>query len=252
MKYQIYCSFMIVFFIITNTIWSQVNIEKYRRDQTVQGFSGSAELDISINTGNKDLQVVGAEGYLDYKVVDSYTFIVFQGDYGWKSGKEFSNEALVHLRYIYTINELIKLEVFTQFDYNKLRLLLHRILGGTGIRLRVFHTENSIFSFGTAYMLEKEKFDISDEQYYTSHRWSNYIAYKLNISENSLLALVIYFQPKIDEWKDFRILNENNLIVDISKSFSLSVGFNLRYDNDLIPDIKNFDTKTKIGLVYQF
>ena len=64
--------------------------------------------------------------------------------------------------------------------------------------------------------------------------------------------MVVYCQPNILEWKDFRLLSENNLNVDISKSFALSVGINLRYDNDLIPDIKNFDTKTKIGLVYQF
>jgi len=247
---------LITIHLFTNSIWGQVNIEKYRQDQTVSGFSGSVELDVSINTGNKDVQELGLDGFIDFKSENYLTFIVVRGDYGWQNGFSFSNEALIHLRYIHSVSEIVKLEAFTQFDYNKQRLLLNRYLGGIGGRINIYDDSLISFKFGSAYMIEFEKYDLPEnsnkENKITAHRWSNYFTVKFEISENTHAAMVVYCQPNILEWKDFRLLSENSLNVDISKSFALSVGFNLRYDNDLIPDIKNFDTKTKIGLVYQF
>ena len=246
----------ILFFFINTFITAQVNVEKYRQNQAQLGFSGSVELDISLNTGNKDVQELGLDGFIDFKSENYLTFLIVRGDYGWQNGVSFSDEALGHLRYIYTSSDPLKLEIFTQFDYNKQRLLLNRYLGGMGLRFNIYETPGISVKFGSAYMIELEKYDLPansvKDNKVTAHRWSNYLTGRIKLSDNTQIALVVYIQPKITRWKDFRVLTENSLIVNISGSFSLSVGFNLRYDSDLIPDIKDTDTKTKVGLVYQF
>ena len=45
---------------------------------------------------------------------------------------------------------------------------------------------------------------------------------------------------------------ETSLLVNLSDNFSLSVDFNLRYDHYTPAGIKEIDTNSKIGFIYNF
>lgn len=243
-------------FICTQILYSQVNTEKYRYIEDSLGFSGLIKLNASIQTGNTDLQVLGSNILLEYKKPVSAIFLIFNGDYGWNNGEQFSNLALTHLRFVQTLNSDIKFETFAQINYDKSLLLLFRALGGAGLRFKLFETKNSVFWFGSAYMLEYERYSaprryINKEKILAS-RWSNYLAFNLSIQKNVGISSVIYYQPRFDLWRDTRILSENSLLVNLSRNFSLSVDFDLRYDRFTPVGIKKVDTKTKIGFIYNF
>jgi len=239
-----------------STVFSQVNIEKHRKTETEVGFSGLANISVSAKTGNKDIQEVDLEGRVDYQAEKFYAFAVAQGEYGWQGGKEFSNQALLHLRYVHNLSKKIKLEIFTQIDYNKARLLLFRSLGGLGLRFNIIKSKVSSLSYGIAGMTEHEKYDLPETAVHpvttSVFRLSNYLAYRLKLNGNASVASVIYYQPKADEFKDSRILSENSLFVKISKKFGLSVEFNLRYDRKPPDGKKSLDTKTKFGFSIGF
>ncbi len=237
-------------------LFAQVNIEKHRKFLNGTGFSGLTSIGISAKTGNKDIQEIDLEGRLDYQAKNFYTFAVAQGEYGWQGGREFSNQALFHLRYVRNLTQVIKLEVFGQIDYNKARLLLFRIIGGAGLRFNLFRSDVSLLSYGIAGMTEHEKYDLPETAVHpvktSVFRISNYLSYRLKLNGNASVASVVYYQPKANGFNDFRVLSENSLYVKISKKFGLSVEFNLRYDS-LPPDgKKSLDTKTKLGFTVGF
>ena len=247
---------LLLLFIFTQILYCQVNTEKYRNIEDSLGFSGIIKVDASIRTGNTDLQELGSEILLEYKRPASTLLLVLNGDYGWNNGKQFSDEALAHLRFVKVLKHNLKFEIFTQVNYDKSLLLLFRSLGGAGLRFKLFETKHSVLWFGSAYMIEYERYSAPrrfiDKKKILANRWSNYISYNLSIQKNVSISSVIYYQPRFDLWKDTRILTENSLIVNLSGSFSLSVDFDLRYDRFTPVGIKEVDTKSKIGFIYNF
>jgi len=247
---------VLLFFIFTQILFSQVNTEKYRHFGDSLGFSGIIKLDASIQTGNTDLQQLGSEVRLDYKNSSSIILLILNGDYGWNNGEQFSNEALAHLRFVQALNPNLKFEVFTQINYDKSLLLLFRALGGGGLRFKLFDDQTSVLWFGSAYMLEYERYSaprrVIDKKKILANRWSNYISYNLSVQKDVSVSSVIYFQPRFDKWKDIRILTENSLLVNLSSNFTLSVDFDIRYDHYTPAGIKEIDTNSKVGFIYNF
>ncbi len=247
---------LLIFFLVSIDLSAQVNIEKHRKVKMEPGFSGLANIGISAKTGNKDIQEIDLEGRVDYQSDKFYAFAVAQGEYGWQGGKQFSNQALFHLRYVYSLTGTVKLEIFSQIDYNKARLLLFRSLGGAGLRFNLIKSEVSSLNYGLAGMIEHEKYDLPVTAVHpvqtTVFRISNYLAYRLKLNGNASVASVVYYQPEAIEFGDYRILSENSLHVKITDRFGLSVEFNLRYDR-LPPDGKKaLDTNTKVGFTIGF
>jgi len=249
MKKYIYITFFCLLFSLP--ICAQVNIEKYNSIINEKGFFGNLSMYLSAKTGNTDIQEFGIDGRVNFTGDSYYTFLIGQGEYGWNKGQEYSNNALLHLRYIRNINYLIKPEVFAQINYNKKLIVLFRSLIGGGVRVTIAADSLSDFIFGSSYMYEHEKIDLPDQAGHPNltndHRWSNYLSFSNMLSRNSRLSIVIYAQPKFDDFNDVRILSENHLSVGITEKLSLSLQFGLRYDSKPPNDVNDFDTNTKIG-----
>lgn len=243
---------IILFFCLTPVLYSQINIEKYNNLNNSEGISGSLSFYASAKTGNTDVQEFGIDGRTNYNSEKFYTFLIGKGEYGWNKGKEYSNNALLHFRYIRKLNERINPEVFAQLNYNKSRQLLFRTLGGGGLRLSLISDSTSSLSFGSAYMYEYEKLDLEYNSIHPikvyHHRWSNYFSYSTQLSNSSRLSIVVYAQPRFDDFKDIKILSENHLGVILTEQLTLSIIFALRYDSRAPDDVKDLDTNTKIGL----
>ena len=247
---------IIILLLFQQIVCAQVNTEKYRKLTESLGFSGTASIDATINTGNNDEKEVGVEGHFDYNFTKSLLLLIVKGDYGFVNGKEYSDQVLAHIRYLFRWNENLSLEIFSQYDFDKNRLLLNRKLFGGGIRPIVFRTENSQMWFGISYMYEIEKFDLTSNSIHPINdfesRLSSYITYRLNIEKNIGLSSVVYFQPEIGNWDDIKILSENSILVDVLKNVGLRIDFNLRYDSKPPDSIKKLDTKSEFGITFTF
>ena len=237
-------------FVINNS--AQVNIEKYNNISNGNGLNGNLSFYFSAKTGNTDVQEFEIDGRINLKGEKYYSFLIGQGEYGWNKGTEYSNNALLHFRYIRELNDIFNPEFFTQINYNKSRLLLFRSLAGVGLRATILSDSISNFIYGTAYMYEYENLDNSKSIFQLSkthhHRWSNYISYSNLLTKNSRLSIVLYAQPRFDDFGDVRMLSENHLGVGLTDKLSLSVNFSLMYYSKPPIGVKELDTNTKVGL----
>jgi hypothetical protein len=242
-------------FINTN-LFSQINIEKYNNLSENLGIFGKSSFYISAKTGNTDIQEFGVDARLNLKENKFYTFLIAQGEYGWNKGKEFSNNALLHFRYIRELNSVFKPEFYSQINYNRSRLLDFRALAGLGIRYSLILDSLKSLSLGTAYMFEHEEIDLHTEAIHPSqtnhNRLSTYINYSSQLTSNTRISVVIYAQPRFDLFSDMRILSENHFGVNLNSKLSLSINFSLQYDSRPPDDIKNLDTNSKVGLTINF
>ncbi|MBK7631031.1 MAG: DUF481 domain-containing protein [Ignavibacteriales bacterium] len=236
--------------------YAQINTERYRKDSDSTGFTAVADVELTAITGNTDFQFIDLGGRLNYNWGKSYTFLVADGGFGWDDGKRIFNQALLHLRHVHSLSDLLQIEVFTQTDFNKKRLLTERELIGGGFRYKFLTEENLKFRLGLSYFYEHEKYDVLVNSVHGSNifanRLSTYITFEFNIKDDVKFITVNYFQPQIGKWEDFRIISDASLIIGISSFVDLTVSFNLRYDAKSPEKIKPTDTITKFGFSFNF
>ena len=106
------------------------------------------------------------------------------------------------------MSDIVQLELFTQFDYNKDRLLLDRELAGTGIRLKIITNEDIKIRYGLGYMYENEEYDLPAISIHgrntSANRISSYVTFDISIQNNLSFFSVTYFQPDITKFNDYK------------------------------------------------
>jgi hypothetical protein len=251
---KIFSLWILVF--LSSLQYAQVNIERYNNLNSLSGLMGNVSFYISSKTGNTDIQEFEIDGRVNYKGENFYSFLIAQGEYGWNKGKEYSNNALLHLRHLQDLEGVVDPELFAQINYDKSNLLLFRSLFGAGLRLSLISDTLANLDYGTSYMYEYEDIDLPETADHPSktkhHRWSNYLSYSNNVSKNSRISVVIYAQPRLDNFTDVRFLSENHLKVGLTDKLSLSVSFSIRFDSKPPDGVKDTDTNTKVGFTFRF
>lgn len=246
---------LLLILLFLSQTFAQINTERFRQDSD-SGFSGNIELEGLAQTGNTDFQLLNLGGRLNYNRIGSYTFFVFSGGYGWKDGKQFSNELIAHLRNVEGLNDFLQFEAFAQFDYNKKRKLLARELIGAGLRYKILTTDDFKIRAGTSYFFEIEEYDLPELSDHgknvNAHRFSSYATFEFQITDNTSFSSVTYFQPDIEKTDDYKLISENAFAFMISRLFSFKVKFNVRYDTVPPDGIKDIDTITKVGITFKF
>ena len=249
---------ILVCLFFSNLIYAQVNTEKFRKTIYHEGLSGYIESDLSSRSGNVDIIEVNIENRNDYvwKNMNTNSFLIMQGNYGWQGGTQYSDEALVHLRHVLRIKTKLQPELFAQIDYNKKRLLMFRGLLGGGLRFAVYNHNKTKLWYGTAFMLENERLDLYDTDFHKKEvsviRWSNYFSFNVDFNDQLNWTSTTYFQPLINYLGDTRILGETNLKVGLIEQLSLVLGFKLRYDSEPPKGIKSLDTTLRSGIGFTF
>lgn len=249
---------IIILLIFSNLIYAQVNTEKFRKPIEYEGLSGYVEIALSSRSGNVDITEVNIENRNDYvwKNMNTNSFLIMQGNFGWQGGTQYSDEALTHLRHVLRIKTNLQPEFFAQIDYNKKRLLMFRGLFGGGLRFAVYNHNKTKLWYGTAFMLENERLDLSDTDFHKKEvsviRWSNYFSFNVDLNDQLNWTSTTYFQPLINDLGDTRILSETNLKVRLIEQLSFLLGFKFRYDSMPPKEIKSLDTSLRSGIGFTF
>ena len=250
------CSTAIVLLLVSGKNFAQVNTEQFRKDSVKIGFTGNINFEAIAITGNTDFQLLSVGGRLNYNYGDDYTFLVLDGGYGWEKGNPFVSQLFAHLRHVITTAQLLQFELFAQYDNNKQRLLLNRELAGGGVRLRLLTADDFKLRIGLAYMFEVEEYNLPASSFHEhlSHtsRMSSYASFTSELKGNLSFVSITYFQPRLDKWRDYRLVSENALVINAGAVVDLYVKFNLRFDSRPPDTIKKTDTMTKMGIAIKF
>jgi hypothetical protein len=234
---------------------AQVNIEKLRDQDPDRRTASAARIDLTTRSGNVDITTLGLDLRNDTNLAGARTLALARGDFGWKDGERFSNEGLVHFRLARSSDSRWLPEVFAQGDYDKSRRLDRRALVGGGIRAEASRRPGFQLAFGTAWMLESERYELpagaAHEREPVSHRWSNYVVLRGRFDERVTLTWTAYAQPRFDDFADVRVLSESSLGVALSETLTLTTTFRLRHDGDPPDGIEDLDTRLSTGLAIE-
>ena len=175
-----------------------VNIERKRIATDTTGWFGSANLSFAGSKTTKSILSLFAGGLLEYKPKSNKDLWLLISEFSLISGdnEKFSNSGL------------------TKIDT--------RALGGTGVRIKLTQFEQAKFYLGIAWMYEYEKL-LEPEDYNYDNRLSSYFTFTLLPEESVSFTSTTYVQPKFADFSDYRLTNETNLTLGVTKKLNLSV-----------------------------
>lgn len=236
---------------------AQVNAEAIRSQLARDTQLATLDASLVTRVGNTNGSVVGG-GILGAIVKRRHlAFGRAQADYGTADGETTVSRAFVHARYNYILLTELAMEGYGQLQSDQFRRLALREVIGVGPRWEIVHKNDIEVFAATSYMLESELLLRSDdppdprrEDLY--HRSSNYVGINYVIDEKSQLTTVTYLQPRFDQPKDYRLLNETALILGITKLLAVKVSVTFRYDSEPPIGVKSSDLEVKNSLQVRF
>lgn len=247
----------------TLSIQSQIlNIEKssYRNDTThffytdlnasFSAFNRTAASDqpidfLSIN-GNLDLAYFSEKNTLIWLNRLAYLDI---------NSSPFNSTAYSHLRFTINSPNTIAYEVFGQGQYDLLRGLDHRVLGGAGLRIRMLEGKKVQMFLGIAGMFEQEKWQDPSEEGVTVTtdflKSSNYFSTRLELQPYINFNLITYYQVGYDNAEQVarhRINTDTNLEFKLSRVLTFRVSLFTAFENAPVVPITKFTYSISNGL----
>ena len=212
--------------LIFSFTWCQVNTESMRRDNNSPGVTHNMALDFSYFSGKSEVIQLMGSYQMDYLTNSNwYGFLTGQYNRAFEKDKEdFSNKGFVHLRTARPIMARTDIEGFIQKETNHFIDLENRELLGGGLRINQFED----LYWGTGIMHEMEKYNNLEEQNFIKS--TNYINYQVNVLEIIELQNVMYYQFKLENPEDYRILWNGNLTINASKGISFHMNTHYRFD----------------------
>jgi len=172
-----------------------------------------------------------------------------------QKGKDILDNRYLHLRYNYRFSERFRSFHFFQLQANQNLLLDQRRLLGTGLRYRVLEGDRSRLEVGSGFMLEVEhlndgKLGPEEDPDSETVRMTNLVVGSGSLGEGSRWVTVVYYQPNVKDFKDYRLAGEAGLGVGIIASLRLDVALTWRHDSRAPAELEENDLGLRTGFTY--
>jgi hypothetical protein len=252
MKYH----FLVLTLILPILLRSQVNIERYYRDYTREGFMFSNAFGFNIASGNTNYLELTDRFRVDYNGPRTDYFTILEYNLRTSASKTSAHKGFIHLRTIHDldIKAVIMAEGFLQQQFDEFLLLRSRTLLGGGFRFNPINLADSAWKartkvrlfIGTGVFLEHESYSTRPRQTFSLMRSSSYLSLLWDPGKNLSISMVNYFQPALNDFSNYRYslnmsistpINERWLFVMSAEFFYRSQPVGGKKPNDL--EIKN-------------
>jgi hypothetical protein len=228
-----------------------VNIEQKRIVTDTIGWAGSANISFQFNKDVQEQFALSNRAHVQYKTEKSLYLLLANLALLEAGDNDFINSGFVHFRYNRKVGEILRWEVFTQLQYNKLLEVNQRVLIGTGPRLKIFSDDKLSLYQATLYMFEYEEI-IAPREFHNDHRISTYVSASWNPTDNTSLSSTIYFQPLIEDFSDHRLSNQTRLSFGITKKIKFTTTFTYLRDSNPPLDVPSEAYSMRNGLEFKF
>jgi hypothetical protein len=235
-----------------NISFAQVNIEAFRDAANKNGFYGNILGSLQIQSGNTKVTIYDFSTDLHVKLKRSHILLKSSISRGFQDKKLFQNSGFSHFRYTFMLHDILGYEAFTQTEFDSFKDLKIRQLAGAGLRIETNAIKQLNINSGLGLMLDYEQ--LSNNITSRKPRINSYIVvkYNLNTKNKSFVSIVVYYQPLLINYKDWRLKNEINLKTNITKIKSTKIfavsSFIHHYDSKPPTNITTDDKTLKISL----
>lgn len=229
-----------------------VNVESSRIQTDTTGWAGSFGGNINVAKNVEKVFSAGGFAHLQYK--NSKNLYLFLGDYSFLkgSGKKYTDNTFFHLRYNRKFSNLLRWEVFTQLQTNKITKISSRFLTGTGPRLKLSGSGKLNVYLGVLAMYEYERELITPPVTHHDVRNSSYLSFTLRPTPTLEIVSTTFYQPRVDRWSDFRILNQESANLSITQRLSATINWNYLYDRFPVKGVPRSNYTFSTGFKYAF
>lgn len=227
--------YLLCFFILFVTYRSGaqiVNVESARMQTDSVGWKGGVGLSFSMTQNTNKIMSIDAESHIQYKTTSDRGLWLLLTDFNLlKIGKRESvRNALVHFRYNFKVNEWLRWEFFMQYQDNVITSIDGRYLIGTGPRFKLIKQQYFRLYAAVLFMYEYERERTTPVITHHDIRNSSYISFTWVPNKFVQMISTTYFQPRLDKFSDYRILNQIAFKVRASPHFSMSTRWNYLHD----------------------
>lgn len=225
-------------------------------DKQEDTFSADLDLTISGSSGNSSQSKTALNGQFTWIKENSINLAVLGHQFGESNNIRSVNKSFIHYRYIHQLNSTWDLEIFTQFEQNEFTRLSYRGLLGTGFRFSAFRTQNHRSFIGTGAFYSKEKVEfvtgLTDHGVENFTRLNLYFLSKYKINPSLSFSNVVYYQPHLSNFSDYRALLESKFDFKINENLSFRLSLDISHDSEPSQTIKSTDTSYMTGLKFNF
>jgi hypothetical protein len=229
-----------------------INIESKRLNSQEEGWNGNIDFNAKYTQNNKSVWQLSNKISIQYNKKKSTHLFLNDISLVRSNQNDLVNSGFAHYRYTRPIatKDFIKWESFTQIQYNSVQKIRLRTLTGTGLRFNIINTDSVYFTYGFALMYEYEETTIPE--YSNLIRNSNYLSFDWKISKIWEFKTIIYYQPSIGDFNDFRLSNVSNISHKLTDHISLVLNFNLLYDSKPPVDVPVNSFQTNLLVRFKF
>jgi hypothetical protein len=233
-----------------------LNVERLQGEVS-EGLRGEISGRIRLASGNTDLLQAGGDLGLG-RLSERHWLRAYAGiDHIDKEGKDILDNKYLHLRYNYRFSERLRTFHFFQLQANENLLLDRRTLLGTGIRGRVTGNPEMGLDIGTGLMFEAErlneaKLEPEEEADTETVRMSNILVGSGPLGEQNRWVTVIYYQPNVESFGDYRLSGEVGLGFELIGALDLDVTLTWRHDSRAPTGLEEDDVSLRTGITYRF
>ena len=244
--YKIKILILISFIVFSATLESQiVDIETSRKEDLV-GTKISLNLGFDGSSGTVDRTNYSIGTRFDFNNEVWNRFLIFNYSRREKDERINEDNTFLHVRFARKLSSIIAAEFFIQTNEKPLEKIEERNLIGIGLRLSPIKN----LRLGVGLFDENEKRINLDER--NTVRANTYLNYLFNISNNTSINTLIYFQPDVEDFSEIRSLLRLSLKVKATDNFFININYEYVHDSSppIGTDKKNSKYGFKIG--YEF
>lgn len=248
--------------LLTSPAWAISNIASRNAGLPEQGLSGLLLVGLSGKTGNQKEQDYQGSAKVTWRKSDDVFLGIAERNYGTTQQLKDTDDAFLHSRWTHILTPAWGTEAFAQWEENEFSNLTSRILLGGGARYLLPKEDDAVsLSVGFGGFREREKLDLGTYQELNQvWRINSFYAYQHQLNPQVLVSSTAYFQPKVDDWEDIRVLFNLALTVKLTQTLDLQMAYKATHDSepaqnlDAVPVIDNYKTNTEYStsLVYNF
>lgn len=230
-----------------------VNIEGSRMEPDSMGWQGSAGLSFNYTQNINKLFQIKANTALQYRFGKHVLLSLNDLNLVFSSQENFSFNGFQHFRYNYLVNKWYTAEAFTQGQFDRVQLVKFRYLLGGGNRFTLLKKDKGRMHLGILAMYEYE-IEADTNIVHNDLRLSNYLSATYKPSDVFSSTFMMYYQPVVYRFSDYRVSLLLNLFFRINKQLSFSTGFNMTYDSAPVqdPEVVNLTFSINQGLFLKF
>lgn len=229
-----------------------VNIESKRMQSDTTGWMGNAGTSFALIKNVQEVLSINANAHLQYKTSKNLYLLLTNYNLLRGNGKRLTNNMFYHLRFNRKLNNMLRWEVFTQWQQDVVSDIGLRILAGTGPRFKLHdHPKFKLYA-ATAAMYEHEKEKTEPVVIHNDLRSSSYVSFTFEPNENLEIVSTTFYQPLFREISDFRIFNQLSLNFKVSRHFSITTSWNYLYDANPAGISPRINYSISNGVNYKF